>query len=224
MPVNLLIAVKSCWPDMLNGFHDIIRSTWGRDVKCDLRFFVGTPPQSRIIQNDEIVLDVPDGYHDLPYKTREILRRSRNLWYDFTLICDTDSYINYNKLMSSGFENYDYFGVNSKPLGQTFDYTAVDRDGRGHHIKNCYPWMSGGYGYIVSRKAAEFIVKAEPNIWAEDMFVGNTLGPLGAKGEIKIANMDKENLPTRHFPQSRYHSGYDPRFHWMEEVHAEQSK
>ena len=82
-----------------------------------------------------------------------------------------------------------------------------------------FAWMSGGHGYFVSRKAAEYVVNSTPNIWAEDVFVGQVLGPLHKEGLIKIQNIEP-NI-TLHFPQGKYKSGYDLRFGWMNEMHRE---
>jgi len=223
--MTLLLAVKSCQTDRARGDHQIIRDTWGRDVKmadADLRFFIGGPTSSEVFI-DETILNCPDDYHSLPYKTREILRWSVSRNYDFTFLCDTDTYVIPGKLMKTDFRRFDYFGVNGRELGVPFPYNAPDRDGRGWFIPHCYPWASGGFGYFLTQKAARFVIDREPDIWAEDLWVGQIMGPLYRTGQITMANMNQlEGKATWHFPQHVYQSGYNPNFGWMEKMYREQ--
>ena len=218
--MSLLIAVKSCRHDKERGHHTAIRETWGRDiVDADLRFFIGQGDSISDLLPDEEVVNVPDDYDSLPLKTQAILRWGLTQDYSHFFLCDTDSYIVVPKLMKCGFENVDYMGRNTWPLGVTRSYTATDRHGITWHTANTFAWMSGGYGYFLSRKAAEYVVKSTPQIWAEDMFVGNVLGPLYQQGIVKIQNM--ELGVTFHFPAHEYNSGYDLKFGWMEKMHKE---
>lgn len=217
--MRLLLAVKSCRYDRDRGHHDAIRNTWGSDVKdADLRFFVGQGDTISDLSADEEVVNVSDGYDDLPLKTQAILRWGLTQDYSHFFLCDTDSYIVVSKLMKCGFENADYVGRNTWPLGIARPYKATDRHGN-TSVVNTFAWMSGGYGYFLSRKAAEYVVNNIPQIWAEDMFVGNVLGPLYQQGLIKIQNM--EPGITFHFPAHEYNSGYDLKFEWMEKMHRE---
>ena len=54
--MRLLIAIKSCERDMLNGCHTAIRETWGKDFppNVDVRFFVGNGSAS--LKSDEVRL------------------------------------------------------------------------------------------------------------------------------------------------------------------------
>lgn len=218
--MRLLVAVKSCRADMVRGDHQVIRDTWGKDiVGADLRFFVGAGETSG---EDEVNLGCPDEYHALPYKTRAILKWSVLQGYDMNFLCDTDTYVIPRLLMKVGFEDYDYFGMNGRKLGVTFPYSARDRNGVEHFIPHCWPWASGGFGYFLSKKAAEFVISREPDTWAEDLWVGSIMGPLYNEGKIKMANMNRlEGICTWHFPQHIYKSGYDPKFGWVEKMYAE---
>jgi hypothetical protein len=179
--MKLLVAVKSCQRDYLLGAHQLIRDTWGQDapaIGADLKFFLGgtcTPA------TDEVLVDAPDDYVGLPYKTREIMRYAVGNKYDFAFLCDTDSLVISHHLMKSGFEKFDYFGHQAS-RGEIFTYTAED-PARGCprvSIPECYPFASGG-GYVVSRKAMEFVANAEPFIWAEDAWVAQVLGANGIR-------------------------------------------
>lgn len=216
--MRLLFAIKSCLLDLDRGFHDPIRNTWAQDItEGTLRFFVGGPERTTLFQ-DEVQLDCPDEYHELPYKTKAILKWALVQQYDFVFLCDTDTLVFVDKLMRSDFDQFDYYGVNSRPWGKSFDYISRDRDGIEHSHPQCWPWCSGGFGVSLSRKAMEYVVAVEPTVWAEDMQIGLVLNPLYNEEKVKLKSI-KQGDVALHFPQSRYNSGYDPRFGWMEEQH-----
>lgn len=207
--MRLLLAIKSCQRDLDRGYHDAIRQTWGRDTRgADLQFFTGAD------------LNAPDDYDSLPFKTREILRRSIQSGYDFTFLCDTDTFIIPSRLMSCDFQRYDFSGrFGSMPeLGKTFNY----RDQRGVY-NNIHPWPSGGVGYFVSRKAAEIVVATDPVVWAEDMFVGQALGPHIQSGAITAKDLPGfECCVSWHFPRREYNNQvYDLKFNWLEKMQKE---
>ena len=202
--MRILLAVKSCGQDRDKGYHRTIRDTWGKDVEkegADLLFFVGA--DSHVNELDEVRVAALDEYHSLPWKTREIVRYTLSKAYDHIFLCDTDSFIIPRKLMKTGFENWDYFGINSKPLGITFSYTAPDRNRKQWRLAQCWPWMSGGIGYFLSRKAMEYVSVQEPTIWAEDLNIGQIMGPLYNEGKIKACNGEYEGKAAWHFPRSR---------------------
>ena len=212
--MKLLIAIKSCHRDRDRGCHQAIRDTWGSKVVTDvtLGFFIGRDENSGQASwrlGDETQVDAPDDYENLPLKTREILRQSIGWNYDFTFLCDNDTFVNPERLLQTGFEKFDYsgrFGV-LPPVGTQFDYT----DGRGIEYPGCHPWASGGVGYFLSKKAAEHIVQFEPNIWAEDMWVGQVLGPEIQAGRINAANLSTlECQAAWHFARTRRYRFYTP--------------
>lgn len=199
--MRLLIAIKSCQNDKNRGLHDAIRDTWGRHVPSgvELNFFMGAGSHAAHV--DEVTIDSPDDYQSLPYKTKAILTWMLAKDYDFCFLADTDTYVIPSRLMQVGFENYDAYGINSLPLGITFSYHAPDRLGNNPFLPYCWPWFSGGLGYFVSRKAAEYVVAANPNIWAEDLWVGQVLGPLFRDGKIRMGNM-QYNFASFHHPHN----------------------
>lgn len=222
--MSVLLAVKSCQRDLDRGCHDIIRSTWGKDVPdvygAYLRFFVGAVQEPEKISQGDVFINVPDDYDSLPFKTREILRWSLRHDYDYTFLCDTDTFIIPRLLMRCGFEKYDVaarFGTIHPVGGPTFDYT----DGRGHQGQ-VHPWPSGGLGYFVSRKAAEIIVAAEIKFWAEDMHVGQVLGEHIQKGELLALDIpDYECNTSWHWPRRATGKAYDHTSGWMERMQKE---
>jgi hypothetical protein len=228
MTTKLLIAVKSCQQDADRGYHDAILETWGKRLwevsnDADILFFTGSnhPGFTNFCiaydLPETILMDVSDDYNSLPFKTREILRYVLvHRDHDYVFLCDTDTYIVPDLLLKSGFEQYDYSGRfgNSPAIGTMFPYT----DGRGIHYDACHPWASG-MGYFLSRKAAEIVADTEPDLWAEDMYVGASLGPYIQSGEITAANLDIENKCLWHFPKRLYGGHpYDLKFGWMKQM------
>ena len=175
--MKFLIAVKSCEYDRRRDAHQLIRATWGRDVKdADLRFFLGG---GLATAEDETLVLAPDDYPGLPWKTREIARWAVRENYDYALLCDTGSFVIPHHLVTCGFEKYDYSGYWCMKPG-SFSYTAQSRvpGCEATKIPVCHPWASGG-GYILSRKALELVANALPFVWAEDLHVGQALAMRG---------------------------------------------
>lgn len=214
--MRLLIAVKSCEPHRIAGYHDVILNTWGRDIPkdVDLRFFTGDLDWRTL--GKEIHLNVPDDYLSLPLKTKAILEYSLQNNYDYTFLCDTDTFLLPDRLVRCGFESFDYSGrFGSQPkIGTTFHY----KDQHGDY-PNCHTWASGGVGYFLSRKASEIVVKSAPEVWAEDMYVGQVLGPYIQSGEITAADLPIECDSCWHFPRREYNCVYDPKLGWMEKMY-----
>jgi hypothetical protein len=197
--MKLLIAVKSCQDDKRLGCHDTIRKTWGfNTLPADLLFFMGGPSQSDL-KSDERLIDSADDYDSLPNKTRSILRWSLVEGYDFIFLCDVDTFLIPSKLFQTNFQNFDYSGRfgSSPKIGSQFQF----KDGRGIRHEHCHPWASGGFGYFLSRKAARIIANIEPTFWAEDMYIGNTLGPDIQSGNITATDLQHfENEASWHYP------------------------
>ena len=175
----LLLAVKSCEQDARSGFHQIIRNTWGRDVQGpDLKFFVGRGRMQ--LQPDEVRVDCQDDYMSLPQKTKAICRWTLERDCDFMFLCDTDTYVIPDRLLSSRFEHYDLTGHFNGPIG-----VPDAREGK------YWAWISGGNGYWLSRRAAQIVADApDDGEWAEDRMVGQVLGPYFHRGELKAFHHD----------------------------------
>ena len=213
-PMTLQIAVKSCVQHRDAGFHQAIRDTWGASL--DVKFFLGGPSAA----SDEISLDCPDDYHSLPLKTKAICQWAVGQDVEHVFLCDTDTFLLPNKLLSCGFENYDYVGKIDRPLGSRRRYIAVDRDGLMLEYPFAFPWASGGFGYFLSRKAFTIIANSAPYGWAEDLWVGQVLGPRYETGEIKMLHVGAEEY-SWHFPSHVFKSGYDLKFGWMYKMFEE---
>lgn len=229
--MSLLVAVKSCRADLDRGCHDIIRSTWGQALrgKANVMFFVGHTAtdyfmahprgDARTLRSDEVAVDAADDYHSLPFKTRAICAWAFTKNISHIFLCDNDTYVNASRLLACGYQGYDYAGKISRELGQTFPYEAVDRNGVKEVIDRCHPWASGGFGYFLSRNAAMEVADSYPKVWAEDLWVGQVLGPFIAKGEFTGLDLPA-NTYSWHYPSAQMGHGYDPKDGWMQSMHA----
>ena len=219
--MKLLIAVKSCRVHQESGYHDAILNTWGKDLPLgvDLRFFVGNSDSPKPKTEKTICLGVPDDYMSLPLKTKAIVGWS--LWneYDHCFCCDTDTFTIPTRLLKCGFEKFDYsgrFGAMPK-IGTTFRYKDAHQT-----VEECHCWASGGVGYFLSNKAARIVSESEPNHWAEDCYVGQTLGPHIQSGNIIASDLLIECVSSWHFPRRSYNNQpYDPKFGWLEKMQKE---
>ena len=220
--MDMMVAVKSCLEQDLAGYHEPIITTWGKQLPrgVSLEFFTGGAKfQTRFCADAWAInsLVCPDDYDGLPQKTRAILRYFLGNNYERILLVDTDTYVDH-RLFNWSLDEGDYVGKIDRPVGETFPYMSVKRDGGREYHPEVYPWASGGFGYILSRKAAEIVVATEPMSWAEDFYVGQALGPYSKAGEIKV--FDIGTFLRDHFPQITYKRGYHPSTRWMEETHA----
>lgn len=212
MERKLLLAVKGCERDASNGFHQAMRETWVKDVQgADVRFFVGGGSLS--LKEDEVRLPCPDDYLSLPHKTRAILQWALDRDYDFVFLCDTDTYVIPDRLLASGFEDYDLVGLFNGRIG-----APNATEGR------YWAWISGGNGYWLSNRAARVIAERQHDgDWAEDRITGQALGPYFHSGEFTAFShvdygfhTDGEHLRTRitsHYCTRGLHRSFDPE--WM---------
>jgi hypothetical protein len=154
MPPRVLIAIVSC--HAYRARADAQRATWVSDVQgADVRVFLGGGLAER---TDEVILDVGDGYGQLPAKTQSLCRWALEQGYDHVLKCDDDAYVRPERLLASGFEQHDYTGRVRGPSGI---FPA--------------PYCSG-FSYWLSAQAMRVVADAPHNgDEAEDRFVANTL-------------------------------------------------
>lgn len=149
-----------------NDQTQAVRETWGSHVAAfknvDLKFFYGLPKEGypRKPEADEIFLDCPDGYGSLPLKTVGVCKYAAENGYQFVFKCDTDTWVNVEKLLVELLEN-------------NFDYAGYLHGGV----------CSGGPGYLLSRHACNIIAQQgrSPQHWAEDVHVSRVLGNAGIR-------------------------------------------
>jgi len=115
-------------------------------------------PRGFVAKEDTVLLPIPDDYKHMSYKTRESLRWSVAQDFDFTFHCCVDTYIDFSRLMASGFERADY---TAGGVLQPNNYGI------------------GGPGYWLSKRAAQCVIDSPVTDWAEDRWVGGILNRKG---------------------------------------------
>ena len=164
---RILVALSSCQLYEDRGWHDAARQTWLSEAKklgIDYKFFFGRGAKEK---EDVVVVDCHDGYFDLTSKQKEKIKWALFQNYDYVFSCLADCYASPERLLSSGFEKYDYFGdVYCHPGG--------------------VPYCQGGPGYFMSRAACEAVAAATSNYPNEDCWTGDILaGHPMARGDSK---------------------------------------
>ena len=185
-----IIGVMSCIHDAKIGSHHAIRRTWAQHMVpgIEYRIFVGQGDYAPAF--DEIMLDVNDDYAHLPEKSQAMCAWALSNGYDHLFKADRDTYLSPKRLLSSGFEKYDYSG--HFPLYPQEGYLPADGRDLSEYcdVRGFYPYCSGGCGYWRSAKAMQAVVDApldEKRLDnrgnpAEDLWMPGILFPLGMRG------------------------------------------
>ena len=133
---QLIIVVLSCRKNL--DRQKAIRSTWAKDFS-NVIFLVGDSEKDELI-DDILYLNVEDDYQHTPQKQIQGIQFIKK-FCDYTFNCDDDTYVDVNKLLKCGYENYDYMGA------------EVDNfDG---FFKHAY----GGSGFFLSHNAMFILSK-----------------------------------------------------------------
>ena len=165
-----------------------VRDTWWRDfdkfenVTC--KFFYGRGAM-RQPQPDEVFLDCPDTYDGLAEKVKAMCTWALENGFAYLFKCDDDTYLYADRLMQSGFEQFDQMG---------FKY-----DGDSNYI-------TGGPGYSLSTRAMFAIQRELHSFGSEDLWVGATLRKRNytRQGDSRFLPgfqahfVDLEKLPENH--------------------------
>jgi hypothetical protein len=170
--MKTLIAISSCGDFEANGSNRAIRETWLSEilpVGFDAKFFVGQT--NVVVPSDTVKLDCPDDYGHLTLKTLGKLRWGLDHGYDFFFCGMADTYVIPARLATCGYENFDLMG--------TFFRMKY---GQPETVKLTQESISGGCGFVLSRRAAEIVVNSpKPEGWfskmIEDGFVTSCLMP-----------------------------------------------
>jgi hypothetical protein len=122
------------------------------------KHFQNTPlPFDYTPKDDEVVLHVPDDLVHIAYKARAAWQWALDNGYDYVFNCFCDTYIDIERLNSSGFEEHDF-------IGMTYDENRCPQ---------------GGAGYWLSKRCLQILVKAHVDFWADDGWAGWTLRKAG---------------------------------------------
>jgi hypothetical protein len=154
--MKVLCAISSCESYETPGLNLPLRETWLSElpkIGWDYRFFHGNGATAK---DDVMLVSCDDAYYDLTSKTKAKVRYALDRGYDFIFCCFPDTYACPERLLTCGFDSYDYFGdVFCHPGGN--------------------PYCQGGAGYFLSRKAMEIVANSSQNYSNEDCFCGDLL-------------------------------------------------
>ena len=201
--MRAIILVTSCDRDCHNGRQEAAEETWMRawGDRIDHKFVIGRGPGQYIRPPWELLVEAPDDYAGVPFKMQEARRWALDHQYDYVFQACVDTWIHVPRLMTSGFENYDYSG---------YEYQGN---------------ASGGLGYWTSTKAISVLLDANVEearrcVW-EDVWVGRTLAKAGITLHHNTRYSSPRNDPVPEFPitmhLSRATGHFDPQ--WMYECH-----
>lgn len=131
-----------------------IRDTWWKDVakheNVTAKFFYGQPSGDLDpFHGDEIYLTCPDDYESLPLKTKAIAKYALDSGYDYLFKCDDDTACYVERLVG------EIMSIRPEWAGYFHGTMA----------------MSGGPGYILSKRALKYVAEMQPSSWAEDVSV-----------------------------------------------------
>lgn len=120
-------------------------------------------------------LGVSDDYLSLPLKTQALCRYARDMGYERLLKIDDDGYIRVDKLT---IPTADYAGARNVPN----DYGWNGELARPSSPAGTHPYSyANGGAYWLSSRCIHIISEANITDWAEDRWVGNTLGRVGTE-------------------------------------------
>ena len=147
--MKILIAIVSCKLFKENGNNQAVRDTWLKGLcGADYKIFMGQGATATC--SDEVVLQAPDDYQNVTYKTKEMYKYAHRNEYDYIFKCYPDTYVCSSRLLASGFEDYDYVG----------NYACKPMSGS---------YCCGGTGYWTSKAAYDLMLNA--HIPTEDTII-----------------------------------------------------
>lgn len=172
------------------------RETWLADKALGVGYFflIGQPSVTKVLRVHDDILWLPcrDDYPSLPQKTRLFCRWfGQNTTSEYLFKCDDDTYVRLDRLVAM-------------PSGLDYCGGRIDRD---------RPYLSGGAGYLLSRKAAKIIAAGLDDLTgAEDLLVGRYLRQFGIKpvfdprfswNEANVPTPDNEVISTHYCSPER---------------------
>lgn len=162
MTIKLFVGISSCNRFEQNGFNDALRSTCLKGLQVDYKIFHGDRtlkegentllpvlskevtylPIEPVLNHDVIVAPVNDGFFGILEKYIFKCQYTLDHGYDYLFNCYYDTYFVGDRLLTCGFEKYDYCGKYGHP--------------------SVYMHCQGGAGVFLSRKMCQIICEEMP--------------------------------------------------------------
>jgi len=164
MSKRIVVMVTSCRAG--EARQQAIRETWGRRCPPNvlMYFVVGRPGQPEEVGGDTLYVDCPDTYEELSAKTLRLVRWSVNhLAFDWLFKCDDDTYCRLERLAGIAPEGADYggrlWGHRERSYDRCYHFGKCNDKARETPLTDPWlgPWACGGWGYFLSRRAAEYL-------------------------------------------------------------------
>jgi hypothetical protein len=154
--MKILVAISSCL--QFEDNHQSMRDTWlpeAVSLGIDYRFFV---EQGESSKPDVVTTDNEDWAMTCRLKSK--MHWAFHRGYDYLFSCFPDTYVRSDRLLTSGFERFDYFGSVFKHAspGATF-------------------YCHGGAGYLLSKGAMEVALRETTSYLNDDCWLGDVLSP-----------------------------------------------
>ena len=165
--MKILVGITSCEEYEKNGENQAMRETCLQDalrLGIDYKFFHGREATPK---DDVVIVDWYDGYNALVGKTIEKFKWILERPYEFVFCADCDTYFCAERLLTCGFEQYDYYG----------DFFHAD-------VRQPWPHSSHGMfcqagpGFFLSRKAVEYALPKMID-WLPQSNGSDFVSPLG---------------------------------------------
>ena len=156
--MNVLIALSSCERDERLGLNRPARETWLHEavsLGLDYKFFHGRGASP---QGDVIVVDAPDDYPGLTYKTQEKLKWAMTHGYESVFVGFNDTYARPERLLERIALGHDYYG-------NVYTHPEFGR------------YCQGGVGYLLNKRAVSAVNSDTDTPYnpSEDAWVGKAL-------------------------------------------------
>ena len=162
--------------------ESVLREHWSGTV-WEKKAVATELPKKRIdycAAPDEVVLSVPDDYIHLSYKLREQCRWAAARNFDYAFICAGDTYVDVQRLLTSGFSKHEYIGY--------WGYESVNPDA------GC-AYSGGGRGFWLNKRALSIVSNAGISHWAADLWVGKVLNVSGITLHEDVRYQDYPRIP-----------------------------
>lgn len=160
--MKILVSISSCEGFEVAGLNQPLRDTWLPEavkLGIDYKFFHGNGARGK---DDVVVLPVDDGMGGLTDKAKAKARWAYENGYDFVFSCFPDTYLRPERLLTSSFRNYDYYG-------------------RIHQHPDGPPYCQGGPGYTLSRAANCLLFTDTTSYLNDDCWIGDVLHKAGVR-------------------------------------------
>ncbi len=152
--MKILIAISTC--SKFEENHQAMRDTWLKEATSlgmDYRFFVemGSEPKS-----DVVVTEHEDWA--MTSRLKDKVKWGFYRGYDYLFSCFPDTYVRVDRLLTSGFDKFDYFGSVFKHASPGATY-----------------YCHGGAGYLIDRRAMEYVMMEPSSYLNDDCWLGDVL-------------------------------------------------